>query len=192
MATGGFLGHNKALPSARRAPLSRRKAAQHDDCASPAEQRAAQPGGPEKPAASRGRTQPPAQAGAARTAARAAASKSGPQAPSAQDAGEFFLEMVCRCADISSALRKSGFSLPELYGRLLSDHDFRSRFDERASLKLELAAFDTALRGNAALTGFLLSNRLPDRYRKGALAPKTAQPPQIVFVAHDSGAAHED
>ena len=104
-------------------------------------------------------------------------------APNAALAGaEDFLRLLSATADIATALKKSGADSDYIYTLLLSNPDFRARFDDRANLKLELSALDIALRGNASLSSFLLTNRLGERYRKGSVAPKTSQPPQIVFI----------
>jgi|GEM_PF-3984338 len=125
---------------------------------------------------------------------RAPKPKSAPQPASIPAACDTFLRLLCETGDIVSSIKKCGLPPAELYGLLLGDAAFRARFDERANLRLELAALDIAFHGNASLAGFLLSNRLPDRYKKGSVQPKSSQTPQIVFLSHDMprGEIHED
>ena len=104
------------------------------------------------------------------------------EATAAPTGAEDFLRLLSATADIATALKKSGVDSDYIYTLLLSNPDFRARFDDRANLKLELSALDIAMRGNASLSSFLLTNRLGERYRKGSVAPKASQPPQIVFI----------
>lgn len=108
-----------------------------------------------------------------------------PQKRNEKEVWSIFLEILAESASVGEAMKKSEAPASFIYSSLKKKTVFRKAFDELIVLKLEHAAFDTALKGNATLSSMFLTALMPDKYKHKAAADMP-RPPEIIFVDSES------